>query len=209
MGEAVALQFPLAAWDGYLVFFLWILGNRIGVPIPATPALLLAGALSGIGELRLASVVLLATVATVLSDSVWFALGRRYGTRVLALVCRLTFQSHRLVSRAKRLIHLHGMRSLLVTKFIPGMNRTVLPLTGIGHASFTKFLIFDAIGAALWATAYLGLGFLLRNELESAARYAKHAGWLLGAVALVAGIAIYFLWRLVQRNRMRADELAE
>ncbi|MFB3917790.1 MAG: DedA family protein [Terriglobales bacterium] len=205
----MALQFPLAAWDGYLVFFLWILGNRIGVPIPATPALLLAGALSGFGELRLGTVLLLAIVATVASDSVWFELGRRYGTRVLVLLCRLTFQSHTLVSRAKRLMHLHGMRSLLITKFIPGMNRTMLPLTGISERSFARFLMFDAVGAAIWATAYLGLGFLLREELESAVRYAKHAGWLLGTIAVLAGAGFYVFWRLVQRNRVGAEQVPD
>jgi len=192
-------------WNGYLIFFFWILGNRAGVPIPATPALLLAGALSGFGELRLGMVLLLAIVATVLSDSLWFELGRRYGTRVLALLCRITFLPPTFVNRAERIIHRHGMPSLLVTKFIPGMNRTTLPLTGITQTSYLKFLVFDVVGAALWAAAYLVLGYVLRNELEAAARYAHHAGWLCATLAVLGAVGIWIIWSYLQRRRAPAE----
>ncbi len=193
-------QLPLAPWDGYLVFFFWILGNRAGVPIPATPALLVAGALSGLGELRLGMVLLLAVVATVLSDSLWFVLGRRHGVRVLSLLCRITFQPHTLVGRAERIMRQHGMRSLLITKFIPGMNRTTLPLTGITESSYAKFLVFDVAGAALWAAAYLVLGYVLRDQLEAAARYAYHAGWMCALLAALGAVGVWISWRWLQRQ---------
>jgi membrane protein DedA with SNARE-associated domain len=197
----VGVDFQLA-WDGYLVFFLWILGNRIGVPIPATPALLIAGALSGTGELRLAKVVVLAVVATLLSDSVWFELGRRHGLYVLKLLCRLAIEPDTCQRRAETFMLRHGVRSLLVAKFIPGMNRTMLPLTGMTRCSYPRFLAFDAVGAALWATGYTGLGYIFSEELERAVRYAAHIGWVAGVAAALALLGVYFAVRLVERQRV-------
>jgi membrane protein DedA with SNARE-associated domain len=188
-------------FKGYVLFFLWILANRMGVPVPATPALLAAGALAGMGEWRIVLVLLLAVVATLVSDTVWFELGRRYGRRILRVICRITFQPESFAQRTEKLLERHGARSLLITKFIPGMNRTVLPLTGSAQIGLPRFLAFDFFGALFWAGAYSGLGYIFSDTLEVAVRHAATLSWYAAALLALAILAGYGGWRYLLRGR--------
>lgn len=188
----------ILGWNGYLIFFGWIFANRLGVPLPATPALLAAGALAGSGELRYGLVVLVAVVATLVSDTVWYELGKRHGARILRFLFRLSVEPESCMQRAQSFLARHGMKSLLVTKFLPGMNRTILPLTGMVHVSYGRFFAFDVLGAAVWAGVYSGLGFAFSDQFEQALRHAKTLG-IYGAVAL-AGLFLfaYVAWKISQ-----------
>ncbi|HYG99941.1 MAG TPA: VTT domain-containing protein [Terriglobales bacterium] len=189
-------------WNGYLVFFGWILANRLGVPLPATPALLAAGALSAFGELRYSNVLMLAILATVISDSVWYELGKRHGGRILRYLCRISLQPDSCVRRAEGFLATHGLKSLLVTKFLPGMNRTILPLTGVVHVSYPRFFFFDVVGAALWAAVYSGLGFAFSEQFELALRHAKSLG-IYGAIALAVLLGVgYAGYKFAVRKRL-------
>jgi membrane protein DedA with SNARE-associated domain len=191
---------------GYLAFFFWILANRIGAPLPATPVLLAAGALSGMGELKFVSVVALAVLATLMSDTVWFALGRRHGSRMLKLLCRLALQPDSVAHRAQDLVHRHGTRFLLVAKFIPGMNRASLPLTGSSRVSYPRFLAYDFVGATFWVCGYLGLGYVFSEQLHRLAAVAPTFGALTAAFAILL-IAVYVAIRYFKRPRHIAPAL--
>ncbi len=86
MEETVA---RLIEW-GLLVVFANVLLEQIGMPIPAFPTLVVAGALTARGRIDLPSLVAVALIASVLADTVWFQLGRWQGHRVLRTVCRLS-----------------------------------------------------------------------------------------------------------------------
>src|SRR5512146_1944314 len=170
---------------GYVAIFVWILANRVGAPLPATPVLLAAGALSGMGEMKFVSILALAVLATLLSDIVWFELGRRHGSRMLKFLCRLALQPDSVCHRAQDLVHRHGTRFLLVAKFIPGMNRASLPLTGSSRVSYPRFLAYDFFGATFWAWGYLGLGYVFSEPLQRLAALAPAFGALTAAAALL------------------------
>ncbi len=193
-------------FKGYLVFFLWILANRLGVPLPATPALLAAGALAGMGEWRILLVLLLAITATLASDSVWFALGRRYGQRILRLLCRVALQPESCARRAQDFLARHGVRSLLISKFIPGMNRTLLPLTGTTRVGYSRFVAYDFFGALIWAGAYSGCGYIFSDALEEAVRRSSKLGWYAGALLAVVIIISYLAWKYVVRTESLLQE---
>jgi len=192
-------------WNGYLIFFGWICGNRLGIPLPATPALLAAGALAGSGELRFGLVLLLAVVATLISDTVWYELGKRYGARILRFLCRFSMQPDTCMQRAESFLTRHGLKSLLITKFLPGMNRTVLPLTGVYHVSYSRFFVFDLFGAVIWAGAYSGLGFAFSDKFELALRHARSLG-IYGAVLLAGLIALAIVLFKLAQPRHAASE---
>ncbi|MEE9255404.1 MAG: hypothetical protein V3U43_10735, partial [Pseudomonadales bacterium] len=71
---------------GYAVLFGWTLADQLGLPLPAIPVLLAAGALAGQGSLSLTACVLLAALACLVSDGIWYELGRRRGHAVLRFV---------------------------------------------------------------------------------------------------------------------------
>lgn len=193
--------------NGYAVVFLWVLAGQAGVPVPAGPLLLAAGALAGAGELSLALLLVLTVVASLLADGVWFLLGRRHGGRVLALLCRISLEPDSCVRKTQLAFATRGVSTLLFGKFVPGLGLVAPPLAGMSRMSAARFTAFGGAGALLWAAAFLVPGYLLHQQLEVLAeRFALTGAWLLAlfAVLVVAWIAWRWSlrWRFLRELRM-------
>jgi membrane protein DedA with SNARE-associated domain len=190
----------LLVQHGYAVVFGWVLAEQIGLPLPAVPFLLAAGALAGSGRLSPGLVLLAATVASLISDTLWYWIGRTGGARVLGWLCRVSLQPDSCVRRTQRAFTASGARSLLVAKFVPGFNTLAPPLAGIVRMPLGRFLLFTALGGVIWAGAWLGLGWLFAHQLEVIAAEAARLGRGAGVVVLLA-FAAHILWKYVQRQR--------
>ncbi|HEV2197428.1 MAG TPA: VTT domain-containing protein [Candidatus Acidoferrum sp.] len=185
---------------GHSVLFVWVLIEQIGVPIPAMPLLLAAGALAGTGHLSFFGALLFAVLGALTSDSVWFQLGRHRGIRILQLLCRISLEPDSCVRRTEGIFSKQGARSLLVAKFIPGLGLVTPPLAGVFRMRFRRFLLFDAIGSALWAGAFLGVGYVFAGQIELvASRLASLGGWLL--VLAIGALAAYIAFKFIARQR--------
>lgn len=184
---------------GYAVLFVWVLLEQGGLPIPAVPVLLAAGALAGTGRMHLALILGIAVVASLLSDLIWYALGRHRGTRVLHLLCRISLEPDSCVRQMEELFSRRGRVSLLVAKFIPGLSTVAPPLGGITRMPLGRFLLFDGLGALLWVGVFAVLGVLFGEQLEGlAAAVATLGAWLLAI--LVGGLGAYLLWKFLARR---------
>lgn len=186
---------------GYLVLFVWVLAEQLGLPLPAIPILLAAGALAGKGELDWTVIIALSTVAALISDLTWYELGRRRGGSLLHTLCRISLEPDSCVRRTENVFARHGARTLLVAKFLPGLSTAAPPMAGMFGMSLTRFLVFDGFGTLLWAGGWTGLGYIFSNQLERAVSYAAGFGAAAG-VALVAGLAAYLGGKYFQRVRM-------
>lgn len=185
---------------GYTAVFLFVLAEQVGLPLPAVPVLLAAGALAGTGKLSFLVVLGAAVAGSLLADSFWYELGRQRGIRVLQLLCRISLEPDSCVRRTEEVFVRHGARSLLVAKFIPGINTAAPPLAGIFRMRYPRFLAFDTVGAVLWAGGFMGLGWVFSDELERVAgEAARLGGWLF--LLLGAGLAGYVGWKYYQRRR--------
>ena len=185
---------------GYLVVFAWVFAEQAGLPIPSAPLLLAAGALSGSHQMNLGLAITFAVLAAVASDSLWYELGRRKGVRVLQLICRISLEPDSCVRRTQVRFGRNGSHVLLVAKFIPGLNAMASPLAGIIRMRWRRFVLFDALGALLWAGTFMVTGYAFSGELERiAARAAYLGGGLL--VLLLAPLAGYIGWKLYNRQR--------
>lgn len=192
--------FEFLIHHGHAVLFVWVLVEQLGVPVPAMPLLLAAGALAGAGRMSYFASLLFAMWGAVVADSVWFHLGRRKGIKILQLLCRISLEPDSCVRRTEGIFSKQGARSLLVAKFLPGLGLVTPPLAGIFRMRFRRFLLFDAIGSMLWAGAFLGLGYIFAGQIELvAARLASLGGWLL--VLIVASLAGYIGSKFVARQR--------
>ena len=193
-----ALQFVLRHENSLL--FGVVFAEQIGLPLPAIPVLLAAGALAGAGQAAVAAVIGTVIVASLLADLLWYSLGRLRGIRVLKFLCRISLEPDSCVRRTEDVFARHGAPSLLVAKFIPGLNTAAPPLAGIFGMSLPRFLLYDSLGAAIWAGLGVGLGYLFSNQLEMVAGYALElGGWL--TVVLLGGLLLYVAWKYVQRHR--------
>jgi membrane protein DedA with SNARE-associated domain len=185
---------------GYALLFLWVLLEQMGLPIPAIPLLLAAGALAGSGRMNLALAVSLALSAVILADVFWYHLGRYRGGRILKLLCRISLEPDSCVRRTENVFLRHGAYSLLIAKFVPGLNTAAPSLAGIFRMPVPRFMLFDFLGGLFWVATFTGLGFIFSNQLEQIAAYSlRWGGWLV--VILVGSLAAYILWKYVQRRR--------
>jgi len=182
---------------GYAVLFGWVLLEQMGLPIPAAPLLIAAGALARAGKMNLTFALALALIAVILADLFWYSLGRYRGGRILKLLCRISLEPDSCVRRTENLFVRHGVHSLLVAKFVPGLNTAAPSLAGIFRMPVRRFMIFDFLGALLWVGSVTSLGLIFSDQLEQIAL--RWSGWL---VAVLAGsLAAYVLGKFIQRRR--------
>ncbi|MDQ6664102.1 MAG: VTT domain-containing protein [Acidobacteriota bacterium] len=185
---------------GYSVVFFWILAEQGAIPLPSIPVLLAAGALIRADRLSGALVLCCAIGACVIADNFWFQLGRHRGASVLRFLCRIALEPDSCVRKTENVFVRYGSRSLLLAKFVPGLNAAAAPLAGISGMSVPRFLIFDVLGSLVWSFSYVGLGFIFSNQLETVAAYAVRTGsWLLLFIA--ASLGLWIAWKYTQRRK--------
>ena len=185
---------------GSSVLFGSVLADQIGLPVPALPVLLAMGALAGRGGFSLPLGLLLAVLACLLSDIIWYELGRRRGHTILNLLCRISLEPDSCVRRTQEAFARRGARSLLIAKFVPGLSTAAPPLAGMLHMRRSVFTAWDSAGAVAWSGAFAGLGYIFSNQLERVAGLALRLGSLL-FVLLAAGLAAYIAWKYFERRR--------
>jgi membrane protein DedA with SNARE-associated domain len=196
------------AREGALVLFALVLVEQLGLPLPAVPVLLAMGALAATGHVSLAWGLLLAVVACLLADSVWYALGRRHGARVLSLLCRISLEPDSCVRGAQNVLAARGPRALLFAKFVPGLSTVAPPVAGLIRMRPSRFLAWDTAGSLLWAGTWMGVGFAVGPQIERMFDAVSGLGsWVLAAV--LAGAAGYVAWKYVQRRRFLRQILGD
>ena len=185
---------------GYIVLLVWVFLEQAGLPLPSIPLLLAAGALGGMHRLNFGFVLLLCVAACVSADFIWYQLGRTRGIKIVQWLCKISLEPDSCVRRTQGVFEKQGAKSLLVAKFLPGLNAVATPLAGVFQMRLRRFLVFDALGALLWSGAYLGLGYIFRDQLERIALKAEQFGG--GVLALlVALFACYVAFKFVSRQR--------
>ena len=191
---------PFLIKHGYTVLFVWVFAETIGFPLPSAPLFIAAGALAGMGYLRLPLCVGLGAFAALLSDVFWYSMGRHSGGRILSWLCRISLAPDDCVRKAEVIFARYGERSLLVTKFVPGLSVVTTPLAGIVRMRLSRFLFFDGLGAVIWVGSFTGLGFVFSEQLDDAIVFALRFGNTVLTV-LAGALAIYILRKYVLRRR--------
>ncbi len=202
----MALPTHILLTYGYLLLFGWVLVEQFGIPLPATPVLLAAGALSADGLFSASLALVCGVAATLAADSTWFLVGRRYGHHVLRILCKLSLEPTTCVRKTQDSFGRRRGLSLMIAKFIPGLATLAPPVAGENGMSYGAFLLFDGIGATLWVGALLAAGRFFGDLLKQDTRVLDWAGRFSGAL-LVAAILAFFAARVVRR-RMVLKELA-
>ena len=186
---------------GYALLFFWVLAEQGAIPLPSIPLLVAAGALVRLGRLQMPGAVACCLAAALLADTVWFQLGKRRGQRVLNFLCRISLEPDSCVRRTENAFLKYGLNSLLISKFVPGLNAVAAPLAGSSGTPYWRFLAYDSAGAIMWSAAYLTVGYIFSEQLESVVAYASRMGSNL--LSLVVGLfAVWICWKFIQRRRL-------
>ena len=202
---------------GEWVLFAIVLAEQAGLPLPSTPLLFAAGAMAGAGLLNGPLVIALSMVAALVPDVVWFELGRRHGNRVLGLLCKISLEPDACKRLTERMFARHGLPSLLIVKFVPGLSTIAPPLAGISGIGFGRFLLYDAAGALIWIGTCVGLGALFSDQLEWLSGFVVQGATAFGGLvaALIVGYIAYklilrtLLIRRLRVARISPDELRQ
>lgn len=185
---------------GYSLVFISVLADQIGVPIPSSPMLLAAGALAGRGWIHYLPALLFGIAAALASNMIWYWIGRKKGGSVLSFLCRISLNPESCVSTTEALFSRYGARSLLVAKFIPGLNTIAPPLAGIVRMPLAVFLMYDGLGTGIWVGTLIGIGYAFGYEIEALFGSAVKKGSLFGLL-LLGGLAVFIAWKYAQRRK--------
>jgi len=185
---------------GLPVVFVNVLLEQLGLPIPAIPTLIAAGALSATGKLSGPMLIVLAVGASVAADSLWYLLGRRHGYRILRVVCGISLSPDSCVRETESMFERKGIVSLLYAKFIPGFSTVAPPLAGAVGIGFPRFLLFDAGGSLLWAGSGLAAGLVFHRAIDRVAAVLEGMGFW-AFVAAGSALGLFIGWKWWQRRR--------
>ena len=209
------LTAPLLAHGAWFVG-LNVFLQQLGLPIPAVPTMIVAGALAATSRLTAPAVFTLAVLASVVADLAWYWAGRRYGYRVLKFLCRVSLSPDTCVRQTEGIFERYGFFSVVVSKFVPGFSTVAPPIAGALDMRLPSFLGAAFASAALWVGAAMGAGWLFRDQVamalawmsENTALAATIVGALLAAYVLVKAWQRWRLARFVAASRISVDELA-
>ena len=172
--------------------------KRMGIPVPGLPFLLLVGAQGASNGVFALTALAAATLASVLADTAWFFAGRRYGRRMLGLVCRISVSPGTCIRRSELSFEKRGALTVLLAKFIPGVAGLAPPLAGALGMRSSTFTLLNLSGTVLWTGAGMALGLVFHRQVAQLLVWLQDMGH--AALPLIAGaLALYFAWLFVRR----------
>ncbi len=152
---------------GYASIFVGVVLDNVGFPFPGELVLLLTGCMVERGSFAFAPAVAVAAAGAILSDSVWYFAGRSGSKRFIRLYCSLSFGSGGCIERTEHNLTRFGAPSLIYARFVPGFRTFAAPMAGMSGVPYLSFLLFDGIGAALWAMLGVGIGIAFSREIPA------------------------------------------
>lgn len=184
----------------YLILFVWVLAEQLGIPVPSIPVLLTAGTLSATHRIHHSYALAVVLVACILADTLWYGLGRRYGKNVLQLLCRLSFEASTCVSKTEGYFSRRGPVTLLISKFVPGLSTVAAPIAGQTGMPYARFFLWDLAGSILWAETFLLVGRFFGDLAKRSARFFELLGHFAFAIFILMVFG-FFAYRLLKQRR--------
>lgn len=185
---------------GLLIVFANVFCEQIGLPVPAYPTLLVTGALLSQGNYSVSALLFVAVGGSLIADVFWFLSGRKYGNKVMAKLCRISLSPDSCVRQTESIYLRTGHATLLFCKFVPGLSTVSSALAGTLGTKLLTFLIFDSLGAVLWAGSAILLGTLFSNAIDDLLNILVEMGkW--GGVLIALGLAAFIASKWWQRHR--------
>ncbi len=193
----------LIAHFGLALVFVNVLLERAGLPLPATPTLLVCGALAATGRLSGWAILFLAVLACIIGDTLWYVAGRYYGRRVMKFLCRVSLSPDSCVRITENRFQRWGRVTLILAKFVPGLSTVVRPLAGAMGLSWGSFELFNGAGSVLWAGAAVGTGELFQTQIGILLLRLRDLGTIAAELTLVA-VLLYVAYKWWERRRYNA-----
>lgn len=202
---------------GLWVVFVCVLVDQGGLPTPSYPPMIVTAALAVDAGKSLLPILLVATLAALIADMIWYAGGRRFGSSLLRLMCKVSLSPDSCVGVTRKIYARWGAPSLILAKYIPGFAAVATTLAGEAGTSVRRFAFYDGIGAALWAGSAIALGAIFHEAVAAILTQLELLGHY-AVIMLLGGIVLFIMYKGWKRRQFRMeirmmritiDELAE
>jgi membrane protein DedA with SNARE-associated domain len=201
---------PILDRWGYLAVAGFIGVESFGIPAPGQTIMVAAAIYAGAGRLNVFAVAAIAFVAAVLGDNVGYWIGARGGRRLVHRWGKYAFITPERLDKAEKFFARRGNRIVVVARFIDGLRQLNGVIAGITAMPWRTFLIYNAIGAALWVGWWTAIAYLLGTHIVEIFEKAHHyKWWAVGALVVAIGVYVWLHMRHIRRRRARAAALAE
>jgi membrane protein DedA with SNARE-associated domain/rhodanese-related sulfurtransferase len=215
MSSLIADVVPLITEHGLTVVFVNVLLTQLGVPVPAVPTLIIAGALAASGHLSAPTAFGLAFLATSIGDTAWYIGGRYYGRGTLRMLCRISLSPDSCVRQTELRFGQWGSLTLVVAKFVPGLSTIAPPLAGAMRTPWPRFVLPNSVGIALWVLAPMAAGWIFHSEVDRLLSRMENLGNIAVTVIVIllaAYIALKWwerrrFYKMLRMARISAEEL--
>lgn len=185
---------------GVLAVFLALFLKRMGIPVPAVPFLLLAGARGAADGFFALAALAAATFASVLADGAWFLAGRRYGHAMLGLVCRASVSPCNCLRNSERVFEKRAALTVLLAKFVPGVAGLAPPVAGALGMRAASFTLLNLSDTVLWAGSGIALGLVFHRSVVQLIRGLEQMGR--ASIPLIALAAVLYVGWVGARRLM-------
>ncbi|MHB1874101.1 MAG: DedA family protein [Streptosporangiaceae bacterium] len=197
---------PVLDSYGYLAVGGLVTLEDFGIPVPGETILVAASVYAGAGRLSIVAVGIVAVLAAIIGDNIGYAIGRFGGRALVLRFGRFVLLTEERLARAEGFFARYGGPIVVIARFIEGLRQLNGIIAGIAEMPWPKFVVFNAIGAALWVGVWTSVGYLAGDHIQviyaEVTRYSLYA--LIALVVVVAGWAIRFLIRRRQRGGREA-----
>src|SRR5690242_4493348 len=192
---------------GYLALGLIFLED-FGIPVPGETVLIIAAVYAGTGRLNIWLVAVIGFVAAVLGDNVGFGIGHFGGRPLAERYGKYIFLTRERLDKTARFFDRHGGKVIVIARFVEGLRQANGIIAGITGMHWSKFVPFNALGAALWVGVWVSIGYFSGSHInsiyETAARYQLYFGIVVGLL-LLAFIG-HRVWRWRRERGERASD---
>jgi membrane protein DedA with SNARE-associated domain/rhodanese-related sulfurtransferase len=185
---------------GLMIVVLNVLLDQIGLPVPAVPTLVVAGALAADGHMPMPGLFAGSVAACLLADCGWYLIGQKYGIRVLKTLCKISLEPDSCVSQTQVRFERWGINSLIIAKFVPGLAIIAPPMAGALRIGWLRFVFLSALAAILWAGSGLAAGWVFKAQIEQLLQHLASVGGASAAGAAIL-LAAYISYKWWERSR--------
>ncbi len=199
---------------GLQIVFAGVLLDQGGLPFPSFSLVIVAAAVATSSGAPVWPIFVVAVLATLVADLLWYVGGRRFGAAMLRMICRLSLSPDSCVSNTRQTYLRWGAPSLIVAKYVPGLAAVATTLAGESAIPLSRFALYDGIGAALWAGGAVALGVIFHEAIDAVLvqlALLGNSALVLLAAALLLFVAVKWWqrWRFRMRIRMARISAAE
>src|SRR5215203_1269985 len=192
----------LIEYYGYLVILFGVMLESTGVPLPGETILLASGILVQRGSLDLGDVIFFGILGAVVGDQIGYWIGREGGRPFILRWGRYVFITPERLARSEAFFQRHGGKAVFLARFFSGLRVFGALVAGMSRMRWGTFLLYNALGGAVWATAVILLGYFLGSSMGLVERWLGRATLVLASVLAVV-VAFYLAYRWAANNRAR------